>query len=120
MQRRKSTKPTKRKSVQVTRRKSKRKSTKPAKRKSVQVPRRKSKRKSVQVQRHKRSTTQRVQYSKLRSNQKSCYKAKVGYVMGEFKARRLRSSSGQMVTNPKQGIAIALSEARRSCLKNKK
>ncbi len=38
--------------------------------------------------------------------------SKVGKVMHEFKAGKLKSSSGQKVTNPKQGIAIALSEAR--------
>jgi len=37
--------------------------------------------------------------------------AKVGKVMGEFKAGKLKSSSGQKVTNPKQAIAIGLSEA---------
>ena len=39
--------------------------------------------------------------------------AKVKKVMGEFKAGSLKSSSGQKVTNPKQAVAIALSEARR-------
>ena len=39
---------------------------------------------------------------------------KVSKVMHEFKTGSLKSSSGQKVTNPKQGIAIALSEARRS------
>lgn len=38
---------------------------------------------------------------------------KVEKVMHEFKTGKLKSSSGQKVTNPKQGIAIALSEARR-------
>src|SRR5262249_22577734 len=33
-------------------------------------------------------------------------------VMGKFKAGRLRSSSGQKVTNPKQAVAIMLSEKR--------
>ena len=37
--------------------------------------------------------------------------AKVGKVMREFKAGSLKSSSGQKVTNPKQAIAIGLSEA---------
>ena len=39
--------------------------------------------------------------------------AKVGKVMGEFKAGTLHSGSkkGPEVTNPKQAIAIALSEA---------
>ncbi len=34
--------------------------------------------------------------------------------MKEMKAGKLRSGSGEKVTNPKQAIAIALSEARRS------
>jgi len=38
---------------------------------------------------------------------------KVGKVMHEFKAGNLKSSSGDKVTDSKQGIAIALSEARR-------
>ena len=37
--------------------------------------------------------------------------AKVSKVMHEFKAGKLKSSSGQKVTNPKQAIAIGLSEA---------
>jgi hypothetical protein len=36
---------------------------------------------------------------------------KVGVVMKEFKAGKLKSSSGQKVTNPKQAMAIGLSEA---------
>jgi len=37
--------------------------------------------------------------------------AKVGKVLGEFKRKKLKSSSGQRVTSRKQAIAIALSEA---------
>jgi hypothetical protein len=37
---------------------------------------------------------------------------KVGAVMKEYGAGKLKSSSGQKVTNPKQAIAIALSEAK--------
>ena len=37
--------------------------------------------------------------------------AKVAKVMREFKAGELKSSSGKKVTNPKQAIAIGLSEA---------
>ena len=37
---------------------------------------------------------------------------KVGEVMHEFKKGKLKSSSGQKVTNPKQAVAIGLSEAR--------
>jgi Trm5-related predicted tRNA methylase len=40
-------------------------------------------------------------------------KEKVARVMKEFKQNKLRSSSGQKVSNPKQAIAIALSEAYR-------
>ena len=40
--------------------------------------------------------------------------AKVGLVMHEFKAGKLKSSSGPKVTNPKQAIAIALSESGQS------
>lgn len=36
---------------------------------------------------------------------------KVATVMREFRAGKLKSSSGQKVTNPKQAIAIGLSEA---------
>lgn len=41
------------------------------------------------------------------------FKEKVHTVMSEFKQRTLRSGSGQVVRNPKQAIAIALSEARK-------
>jgi hypothetical protein len=40
--------------------------------------------------------------------------------MSEFKSGDLRSSSGQKVTNPKQAIAIGLSEAGLSRKKGKK
>lgn len=40
--------------------------------------------------------------------------AKVGTVMKEFKDKGLHSGKGgKVVTNPKQAVAIALSEARR-------
>ncbi len=41
-------------------------------------------------------------------------RAKVGKVMHEFKEGQLESGSGKKVRNPKQAIAIALSEARAS------
>ena len=37
-------------------------------------------------------------------------KDKVGVVMKEFKEGKLKSSSGQKVTNPKQAIAIGIAE----------
>ena len=36
-------------------------------------------------------------------------KAKIRKVMREFKSGKLKSSSGDKVTNPKQAVAIALS-----------
>ncbi len=42
---------------------------------------------------------------------KSKGQAKVHKVMAEFKARTLRSSSGELVTDRDQAIAIAMSEA---------
>lgn len=39
---------------------------------------------------------------------------KVKKVMHEYKTGKLKSSSGDKVTNPKQAIAIALSEQERS------
>ena len=41
-------------------------------------------------------------------------KSKVETVMHEFKTGKLKSSSGEKVKNPKQAIAIALSEQRRA------
>jgi len=38
-------------------------------------------------------------------------KEKVGKVMREFQSGTLKSSSGKKVTNPKQAMAIGLSEA---------
>jgi hypothetical protein len=40
--------------------------------------------------------------------------AKVGKVMHEFKRGQLKSGSGRKVKNPKQAVAIGLSEARRA------
>lgn len=44
---------------------------------------------------------------------------KVSTVMKEFKAGKLKFSSGQKVTNPKQAIAIGLSEERMKASKGK-
>ncbi len=38
-------------------------------------------------------------------------KDKVAKTMREYKAGKLKSSSGDKVTNPKQAVAIAMSEA---------
>lgn len=47
-------------------------------------------------------------------------KEKVGVVMAEFKRGALNSGSGQKVTNPKQAIAIAISESKNKKHKSKK
>ena len=44
---------------------------------------------------------------------------KMQKVMHEFKAGTLKSSSGQKVTNPKQAIAIGMSEGRTASRKKK-
>lgn len=41
-------------------------------------------------------------------------KEKIGVVMDEYKRGTLHSGSGAKVSNPKQAIAIGLSEARKS------
>ena len=46
--------------------------------------------------------------------------AKIGTVLREFKERKLKSSSGQRVQNPKQALAVALSEAGVARKKRKK
>lgn len=47
-------------------------------------------------------------------------KRKVAKVMNEFKSGSLKSSSGQKVTNPKQAVAIGLSEQKQSDKKRKR
>lgn len=42
---------------------------------------------------------------------KTKMQAKVAKVMREYKAGKLKSSSGEKVTNEKQAVAIAMSEA---------
>jgi len=46
--------------------------------------------------------------------------AKVGKVMGEYKAGKLNSGSskGPVVKNPKQAVAIAMSEGRKAAKKS--
>ena len=54
--------------------------------------------------------------SKRRSiKQKQCRKEKISITMGEFKRGELKMRNKKQVTNPKQAIAIALSQADRYC-----
>jgi hypothetical protein len=48
------------------------------------------------------------------AKKKSTASRKVATVMREMKSGKLRSGSGKQVTDPKQAIAIGLSEARKA------
>ena len=50
--------------------------------------------------------------TKTKSKSEAKGKAKIGKVMHEMKEGTLKSGSGKKVTNRKQAVAIALSEAR--------
>jgi hypothetical protein len=54
-------------------------------------------------------------YSDLNQKIKLCMKDKISTVMREFKHKELHTNSGNIVTNPKQAIAIALNSSRRKC-----
>ncbi len=45
----------------------------------------------------------------------TCKSEKVGDVMREFKDKDLKDRSGKIITNQKQAIAIALSQAQKTC-----
>lgn len=53
--------------------------------------------------------------TKKEEKNKECRKNKISTVMREFKDKKLKTRAGYIVTNPKQAIAIALSEASRFC-----
>ncbi|AZB30601.1 DUF6496 domain-containing protein [Chryseobacterium balustinum] len=53
--------------------------------------------------------------SKIKYSEKA--QKKVGKVMEEFKEEKLKSSSGDKVTNRKQAVAIGISEAKEAGLK---
>ena len=44
-----------------------------------------------------------------------CRQKKIAYVMSEFKNKSLKLRNGKKVVNPRQAIAIALSEASKKC-----
>jgi hypothetical protein len=63
----------------------------------------------------KRSTTKRKSSSGSDPKSKGIVKKKMAKTMDEYKHHQLKSGgSGKRVKNPKQAIAIGLSEARRS------
>ena len=71
---------------------------------------------------HKKHHSKKADPKKKHHKKVTKGKAKVEKVMHEFKEHKLHSGSkkGPEVTNPKQAIAIALSEARKSGAKIKK
>jgi hypothetical protein len=73
-----------------------------------------AKKSAVKKSAKKSSTTKKA--AKKRSGRKYSPKASksVEREMRAFKEGKLKSGSGQKVTNPKQAIAIGLSEARKS------
>ena len=65
---------------------------------------------------HKKKHAKKVHHKKKHhSKESSKFKSKVKKVMHEFKSGKLHAGSkkGPVVSNPKQGIAIALNVARR-------
>lgn len=61
----------------------------------------------------KKDINQKKENNKSEPIQKAVNPEKVAYVMGEFKAGKLKDSAGNVVTERKQAIAIAISEAKR-------
>ena len=76
--------------------------------------RKKAAKKTARKSSARKSTARKSTSSSSRRRYSPKAGQKVGEEMHEFKRGRLRSGSGRKVTNPKQAIAIGLSEARRS------
>lgn len=95
--------------------KTKKRISTPKTKKRISAPKTKKrispKRKSV-----KRISTPKTQTKqKFTDKQKKCRGQKIGITMYEFKKHMLRSRDNKVVRNPKQAIAIALSQANRLC-----
>lgn len=72
------------------------------------------------TKRQKRKPTARKSIKRKPTHRrKTCHQKKVGQVMHDWKAKKLKSSSGHRVTKHKQAVAIALSVADRKCGGNK-
>jgi hypothetical protein len=63
----------------------------------------------------KRSSKPKKRTSKLKKRVSKCRQSKIGRTMGEFKRSKLKLRNGRIVTNRRQAIAIALSQADRKC-----
>jgi hypothetical protein len=66
----------------------------------------------TQVLEHKITEPETAPKKRAVKTKKAYIAKKVGKVMKEFKAKKLRTPQGKTVTNPKQAIAIGLSEGR--------
>jgi len=99
----------------------KRRSKVRSKRRSKVLSKRRSKvRSKVRRSKVRRSKVRRskVRRSKVRRSKvllKQCRKEKISITMAEFKRGELKMRNKKQVTNPKQAIAIALSQADRYC-----
>jgi hypothetical protein len=65
----------------------------------------------------KKAKSQAKKRGSIKKNYKKeeCKRNKISTVMREFKYKKLKTRYGKTVINPKQAIAIALSEATRAC-----
>lgn len=74
------------------------------------------KRRSTAIKRKTRKQSVKRRSSTRRpSTQKDCKRKKISRTMGEFKRKSLKLRNGKPVTNRRQAIAIALSQADRYC-----
>jgi hypothetical protein len=92
-----------------------RKSKKRTSKKRTSKKRTSKKRTSKKRTSKKRTSKKRTSNKKLSDKEKLCRSKKIKIVMGEFKEKKLKLKNGTIVKNPKQAIAIALSEAGRYC-----
>jgi len=82
-----------------------------------------SKRRSKVLSKRRSKVRSKVRRSKVRRSKvrrskvllKQCRKEKISITMAEFKRGELKMRNKKQVTNPKQAIAIALSQADRYC-----
>jgi len=97
---------------------SKRRSKVLSKRRSKVLSKRRSKVRSKRRSKVLSKRRSKVRRSKVRRSKvllKQCRKEKISITMAEFKRGELKMRNKKQVANPKQAIAIALSQADRYC-----
>jgi len=81
--------------------------------KNLSVKKKSTKKKSTKKKSiKKKSIKKKLKIADIKSN---CRKNKIQTVMSEFKNKKLKLRNGKIVTDRKQGIAIALSVANKYC-----